>query len=175
MQYPLLFRTVLCLLVLSVASAVNAWAADNIHVYFSPHGGATAAIVEAIEHETQQIRVAAYSFTSAPIAQALVAAHRRGVSVSVILDKSQRTEHYTSATFLAHANIPVLIDAQHAIAHSKYMILGTDRLITGSFNFTKAAEEKNSENLLVIHDRALAAAYLHNWQAHAQHAAPYSR
>jgi phosphatidylserine/phosphatidylglycerophosphate/cardiolipin synthase-like enzyme len=91
-----------------------------------------------------------------------------------MLDKSQRTEHYTSATFFSHVGIPVLIDAQHAIARSKYMILGTDRLITGSFNFTKAAEGQNSENLLVIHDRALAATYLQNWRTHAQHATPYA-
>lgn len=173
MRSPLLFRTVLCLLVLTIAPAVHA--ADNIQVYFSPSGGATAAIIQAIEHETQQIHVAAYSFTSAPIAQALIAAHRRGVAVDVILDKSQLTEQYTSATFLAHAGIPVRIDAAHAIAHSKYMILGLDRVISGSFNFTRAAEDKNSENLLVIHDRALATTYLQNWKTHGQHSIPYSR
>jgi len=173
MRYPRLFRTVLCFFILSIAPAVTA--ADNIQVYFSPSGGATAAIIHAIEQESQQIRVVAYSFTSAPIAQALIAAHRRGVSVSVILDKSQLTEHYTSATFLAHADIPVRIDAAHAIAHSKYMILGADRVITGSFNFTRAAEDRNSENLLVIYDHALATNYLHNWHTHFQHATPYPR
>ena len=173
MRYSFLFRTVLCLLVLTIAQAVHA--AENIQVYFSPSGGATAAIIQAIEQETQQIHVVAYSFTSAPIAQALIAAHRRGVPVSVILDHSQLSERYTSATFLAHAGIPVSIDAAHAIAHSKYMILGADRVITGSFNFTRAAEDKNSENLLVIHNRALATTYLHNWHTHFQHAKAYSR
>jgi len=49
----------------------------------------------------------------------------------------------------------VKIDAQHAIAHNKVMIIDGETVITGSFNFTKAAEENNAENLLVIHDKRL--------------------
>lgn len=170
---PFLRVLLLCLCVFTITPLASAL--DTIHVYFSPHGGATEAIVHAIEQESHQIHVAAYSFTSAPIAQALIAAHRRGVPIHVILDSSQLTERYTSATFLAHAGIPVLIDAAHAIAHSKYIILGHDRIITGSFNFTRAAEEKNSENLLVIQNETLATQYLMNWQQHAGHATAYPR
>lgn len=166
---------IVILYICSLTLPPHAYAVDTIQVYFSPHGGATAAIVHAIEQESHQIHVAAYSFTSAPIAQALIAAHRRGVPIHVILDSSQLTERYTSATFLAHAGIPVLIDAAHAIAHSKYIILGHDRIITGSFNFTRAAEEKNSENLLVIQNQTLATQYLMNWQQHAGHATAYPR
>ncbi len=63
--------------------------------------------------------VQAYSFTSAPTAKAPIEAHRRGVKVEVILDKSQRTEKYSSATFIFNNGIPCFIDAQHAIARSK--------------------------------------------------------
>jgi phosphatidylserine/phosphatidylglycerophosphate/cardiolipin synthase-like enzyme len=49
------------------------------------------------------------------------------------------------------------------------MIIDGETVITGSFNFTKAAEEKNAENLLVIHDKKLAERYTKNWQDHAQH------
>lgn len=65
------------------------------------------------------IRMQAYSFTSAPIAAALKNAYSRGVDVRVILDRSQRTEHYSGMTFLVHAGIPVWIDAAHTIAHNK--------------------------------------------------------
>lgn len=67
------------------------------------------------------------------------------------------------------------IDAAHAIAHNKVMIIDGETVITGSFNFTKAAEEKNAENLLVIHDRALATKYMENWKEHAGHSAVYER
>ena len=93
--------------------------------------------------------------------------------VEAILDKSQRTEKYSSATFLFNSGIPVKIDAAHAIAHNKVMIIDGETVITGSFNFTKAAEEKNAENLLVIHDKKLAERYAKNWQEHAQHSEAY--
>lgn len=78
----------------------------TIHAYFSPNGGCTEAVVEALGQARTTVKVQAYSFTSAPIAKALVDAHKRGVRVEVILDKSQRTEKYSAADFLAHAGIP---------------------------------------------------------------------
>jgi len=121
------------------------------------------------------VLVQAYSFTSAPIARALVEAHRRGVKVQVILDKSQRTEKYSEADFLVHNDIPTLIDAEHAIAHNKIMILDGYLVLTGSFNFTKAAEDNNAENLLVLNDPELARSYLANWRVHARHSETYER
>ena len=110
----------------------------NWEVYFSPRGGCTEAIIKELDKAKSSILVQAYSFTSAPIAKALLNAHKRGVKVEVILDKSQRTQQYSSATFLHNQGIPVKIDAQHAIAHNKVMIIDGETVITGSFNFTKA-------------------------------------
>jgi phosphatidylserine/phosphatidylglycerophosphate/cardiolipin synthase-like enzyme len=69
--------------------------------------------------------------------------------------------------------ISVKIDAQHAIAHNKVMIIDGKTVITGSFNFTKAAEENNAENLLVIRDKKLADQYTKNWQEHDKHSEVY--
>ena len=145
----------------------------GVQVYFSPNGGAERAVVEAIGAARGSILVQAYSFTSAPIAGALRAAHDRGVKVGVILDKSQETERYSGATFLKNAGIPVFIDSAHAIAHNKVMILSNEVVITGSFNFTAAAEKHNAENLLVIHDRGLAQYYSENWEHHLSHSGRY--
>jgi phosphatidylserine/phosphatidylglycerophosphate/cardiolipin synthase-like enzyme len=130
-------------------------------------------VVDALSGAKKSILVQAYSFTSAPIAKALVDAHRRGVEVKVILDRSNRTAHYSAATFLDHAGIPVWIDARHAIAHNKIMIIDDNTILTGSFNFTKAAEQQNAENLLTIRDATLAEQYTANWQKHLQHSEPY--
>ncbi len=145
----------------------------NIAVYFSPNGGCTDAIVKALDGAKSTLLVHAYSFTSAPIAKAVVDAHKRGVKVQVILDKSQRTEKYSSADFVAHAGIPTFIDEKHQIAHNKIMIIDGETVITGSFNFTKSAEEHNAENLLVIRSKDLAEKYTANWQAHAEHSVEY--
>ena len=93
--------------------------------------------------------------------------------MQVILDKSQRTEKYSSADFLANQGVPTMIDANHAIAHNKVIVIDGELVITGSFNFTKAAQEKNAENLLIIRDPALAAQYTQNWEVHRQYSQPY--
>jgi len=95
------------------------------------------------------------------------------VKVQIILDKSQRTEQYSSADFVAHAGIPTYIDAKHAIAHNKIIIIDGAVVITGSFNFTSAAEEHNAENLLVIRDPDLALLYLRNRLEHRKHSQEY--
>jgi phosphatidylserine/phosphatidylglycerophosphate/cardiolipin synthase-like enzyme len=148
---------------------------QGVQVYFSPHGGATEAVAAALAQATNEVYVQAYSFTSAPIARALVDAARRKVKVQVILDKSQRTEKYSEADFLRNEGIAPVIDAEHAIAHNKIMIIDGYLVLTGSFNFTKAAEENNAENLLLINDPLLAKRYLENWRAHEAHSQPYQR
>jgi phosphatidylserine/phosphatidylglycerophosphate/cardiolipin synthase-like enzyme len=146
----------------------------NWEVYFSPHGGCTDAITRELNNAKTTVLVQAYTFTSAPIAKALLNAQKRGVKVQVILDKSQRTDKYSPATFFSNNGIPVKIDAQHPIAHNKVMVIDGETVITGSFNFTKAAEQNNAENLLIIHDEKLASLYMKNWQEHAQHSEVYA-
>jgi phosphatidylserine/phosphatidylglycerophosphate/cardiolipin synthase-like enzyme len=124
-------------------------------VYFSPNGGCTDAIVRELDNARSTVLVQAYSFTSYRIAKALLDAHKRGVKVELILDKSQRTDQYSSADFVANSGIPTKVDAAHPIAHNKVMIIDGEIVITRSFNFTRAAEDNNAENLLVIHDRTL--------------------
>lgn len=148
---------------LKTAHTVNA--TGTIEVAFSPKGGGTELVVKAIKEAKKSVQVQAYSFTNSDIAQALVNAKKSGVDVKVILDKSQESEKYTSATFLANAGIPVKIDHDFAIAHNKIMIIDGINVVTGSFNFTKAAEEKNTENVLLMRgNKALADLYVQNWQ-----------
>jgi phosphatidylserine/phosphatidylglycerophosphate/cardiolipin synthase-like enzyme len=86
----------------------------------------------------------------------------------------QRTEKYSSADFLANQGVPTMIDANHAIAHNKIMIIDGETVLTGSFNFTKAAQDNNAENLLILRNPTLAAQYTQNWDAHRQHSQPGS-
>ena len=146
----------------------------DLHAFFSPNGGCTDAVISALGDAKKTVLVQAYSFTSAPIAEALVEAKKRGVDVQVILDKSQRTERYSGVTFLANGGIPVFIDADHRIAHNKVMIIDGQTVITGSFNFTKSAETGNAENvLLILHAPELAKRYGDNWKEHLAHSKKY--
>ena len=116
-----------------------------LSVCFSPKGGCTDAVVQELDGAKTSILVQAYSFTSAPIAKALVAAHERGIKVEILLDKSNLTSQYSSGPFVTRTGIPTKIDSAHDIAHNKIMIIDGEIVITGSFNFTKSAEDKNAE------------------------------
>jgi len=142
-------------------------------VYFSPKGGCTEALVSEISKAKSEILVQAYSFTSKEIAGALADAHTRGVSIQIILDKSQITARQSTAGYTSRNGIPTFIDNAHAIAHSKIMIIDKLTVITGSFNFTKAAEEGNAENLLIVRSSALAEIYRKNWDEHRCHSEEY--
>lgn len=149
--------------------------AQSISVAFSPDGGATQAVVNAIDEAQHSVRLGAYFFTSKPIAQALVVAHRRGVQVRVILDKSQATHSYSGATFLANNGIPTRIDRRHSIYHNKIFVIDGRTVVTGSFNFTKAAENNNAENVIVLRNYPdIARQYVANWQLHWDHSEAYT-
>jgi len=168
--------TLLALLLAASSSLAAPTYTGHLAVYFSPSGGCTDAVVQALAAAQQQVFVQAYSFTSAPIAKALLDAHKRGVKIMVVLDKSNETAKYSAATFVLNVGIPTLIDDHHAIAHNKVMVIDSATILTGSFNFTTAAEEKNAENLLVITDAPeLAQVYEANILAHAGHSHPYQR
>lgn len=144
-------------------------------LYFSPNGNCTQAIVSEVDSAKKEVLVQAYSFTSATIAQSLLNAKKRGVTVRVILDKSQSTTQYSVATLLYNQGVPVYIDSVHAIAHDKIMIIDRKLVITGSFNFTKAAESNNAENVLIIRSTKLAQFYITNWNKHLSHSQEYMR
>ena len=148
-------------------------------VCFTPGGACTDLIVSEISGAKNQVLVQAYSFTSVPILSALKAAYARGVDVEVIVDKtsarqSKSGSRYSAATYLTNAGIPVWVDTKVAIAHNKVMVVDGGTVITGSFNFTAAAQVKNAENLLVLEDSVLAAEYKANWERRRAVSAPYS-
>jgi phosphatidylserine/phosphatidylglycerophosphate/cardiolipin synthase-like enzyme len=138
--------------------------ACDIEVAFSPDRGATDLVVRTIESAKKTVRVAAYSFTSKPIALALLADAKRDVDVKVVVDKSQATARYTAATFLANQGIPMRVDYRYAIMHDKFIVVDGETVEEGSFNFTAAAEKKNAENAVLLKEcPELAARYAGEW------------
>jgi len=142
-------------------------------VCFTPGGPCTEDIVQAIDGARKSVYVQAYSFTSEPIADALIGAYKRKVRVEALLDKSQEKAPYSLTSDIADAGIPTYIDKKHAIAHNKVMIIDKGTVITGSFNFTYAAENKNAENVLIIKSTDLAKSYLNNYIEHKSHSVKF--
>jgi phosphatidylserine/phosphatidylglycerophosphate/cardiolipin synthase-like enzyme len=131
MRSKLLIALVVALCLAEVDPAAGGAAPASIQVFFSPKGGCTEAVVDALTKAKSTVLVQAYSFTSAPIAKALTDAHRRGVKIQVILDKSNQTDKYSAATFTQNYGIPTFIDDRHSIAR-----YAERRTMPGGMSFT---------------------------------------
>ncbi|HOX15080.1 MAG TPA: phospholipase D-like domain-containing protein [Smithellaceae bacterium] len=140
---------------------------------FSPNGGCNDLALKAITQARIEILIMAYSFRSISVAQALIAAHRRGVKVEVVLDKSERQEGFTPATMMANADIPVYLDGIHAVMNNRIIIIDRKIIMTGSFSINTASEEMNAENLLFLRSDELAKLYRDNWFNHRKHSEKY--
>ena len=175
---------VLLLLAAPLAQAEEALllnARGTIQLAFTPGDDVAGLIVAAIGKARRQVLVQTYSFTHQDIAQALVNARRRGIDVQVIADQRQMETIATSKLeWLAEQGVPVWIDSEHAAAHNKVMVIDNGlpeaAVITGSFNFTQAAQHRNAENLLILRGNPnLTEAYAANWRRHKIHSLPFRR
>jgi phosphatidylserine/phosphatidylglycerophosphate/cardiolipin synthase-like enzyme len=126
-------------------------------------GDCGAVLVAEIAKAERELLVQAYNFTEPRIIAAIIAAHRRGVLVTVILDKISPSQKGEGADPVHDAGIPTFIDRKPKIAHNKVVVIDQTTVVTGSFNFSMNAGCCNAENLLVIHRPSLAVAYAENF------------
>ncbi|KAB8306703.1 phospholipase D family protein [Erwinia endophytica] len=145
-------KSIFIMLAVTLAFPSFSRAAPVVSVGFTPSGSQSAqhVVLGAISGAKKSVDVAAYSFTSKPVAAALVAAKNRGVSVRVVADEKANNDRYTAVTFLANMGVPVRLDAQYAIMHNKFMVVDGDTVQTGSFNYTASAARRNAENALLV-------------------------
>ena len=155
---------VILALVLFAVLPLRAETIGNTSVCFVPGPEDCAqVIVGEIATAQHTLEVQAYNFTEPHIIQAIIDAHGRGVEVKVILDKISPTQKGEGADPVHQAGIPTFIDYRPKIAHNKVMIIDGKTVISGSFNFSTNADLHNAENLLVLREPALAAAYAANF------------
>lgn len=127
-------------------------------VYFSPEGGCEDLVIYWISRANVSIHVLIYSFTLDSIGDALINAHERGVEVLVVFEKGQISK-YSEYPRLKEAGISVRNDTNPAYMHDKVAIIDGVIVLTGSFNWSRSAEERNNENLIVIRSTLIASIY----------------
>ena len=153
----------------------------SLQVKFSPWDDVEGQVITLLGAARREVLVQAYSLTSRGIATALMAAHQRGVSVRLLADREQTISGESSRIpDLVAAGIEVRIETRYAAAHNKVMVIDgnlTDSVVlTGSYNWTWSAQNRNAENLLIIRrNKSLATSYAANWRRHAEEAVPYSQ
>lgn len=168
---------VLAVLGLEPAGATQRFAAKGeIELAFTPRDDAESLLVSVIAKARRSLHVQAYAFTSRRIADAMVAAQRRGVDVQVLADaRMNRKPKGNVLPRLLAAGVPVALESRYQAAHNKVLIVdaaGPDCVVlTGSYNFTWSAQNRNAENVLVLRGHcALAQAYRENWLRHRREA-----
>ena len=134
-----------------------------LNVCFTPPSGCGSLIAREIARAKKTIFVQAYGLTSTSIIHQLKVAKDRGVRVRILLDGGNLSDNQSIYNELIQYGIEVKIDKMPGIAHNKVMIIDQRKVITGSFNFTGAADHRNAENVLLIDDIKIAAKYLENW------------
>jgi phosphatidylserine/phosphatidylglycerophosphate/cardiolipin synthase-like enzyme len=178
-------RTALVLALLGASAAAAQLppqipAQGTVQLAFTPWDNAEAMIAAAILGAKQQILVQAFSFTSRALARALIAAKRRGIDVQVLADREQVFGGEASRIpDLVRAGIPVTLEVRYQSAHNKVMVIDAGSadaaVITGSYNWTYAAQYKNAENVLILRNNPdIVNAYAANWRRHHADALPYA-
>ncbi len=135
-------------------------AAGTIEIAFSPDEGAENLVLKVINSAHSSIHMLSYSFTSAPVTQALLDAKHRGVDVKLVADYENNLEVDRNGKFkspkavaalsaLATAGIDVRTIKVYAIHHDKVILIDQQSCELGSFNYSDAAAHRNSENVLV--------------------------
>jgi phospholipase D len=156
-------------LALSLAAAVSQAVAAKapsatIETCFAPESDCAALAVRAIDRAAHEILVGAYGLTTGSgIVEALLRAHRRGVEVKLLVDRTTPCGRNSGIHPLASAGVPVWVDHVARIAHVKTMVIDGAVTLNGSYNWTRGAAA-NSEDLNLVASPTVAEAYAAHWR-----------
>ncbi len=140
-------------------------------ILFTPDDRVRERLIECIQQENKRIEVAVFTFTDMLIAQALIAAHEKGVIVELVTDPVTLKDRNSKAALLVRNSIPVYVyNPEHgkkglpSNMHDKFIVFhrqqdGCPRVWTGSCNFTRSGCESNQENALILKGRECVTIY----------------
>lgn len=130
-------------------------------------------IVAALDRTERTARLALYDLKHAELGAAILRAHARGVEVSLVYDEGHAKSGGPEATAspeyeaLVAAGVPVVLlrgRGSYGIMHHKFAVLDDELVITGSFNWTRAADDRHYENLLLRDDAPTVAGFNAGWR-----------
>ena len=132
--------------------------------YFSPGNDCENAIIQSIKSAKKSIKICVFTISDNDITDAIITAHKRGVSVKVITDNDKLNDRGSDIRKIADAGIVVKIDQKDSHMHHKFCVIDKKVLLTGSYNWTRSAAERNQENLLVTEEDKMVRSYLHEFE-----------
>jgi phosphatidylserine/phosphatidylglycerophosphate/cardiolipin synthase-like enzyme len=117
-------------------------------------------LINLISQARKSIYVAIYSFTRDGLARALIDAKNRGVEVKIIIEEENAYGQGSDYRMLKEAGVDIRLDGNPALMHHKFMVVDGEIIVTGSYNWSTAAEDRNDENFVVIRDRSVAERFM---------------
>jgi phosphatidylserine/phosphatidylglycerophosphate/cardiolipin synthase-like enzyme len=130
-----------------------------IEVYFAPDDRPLGRLVELVASAEESVDLLAFSLTSDELTRALIERAEAGVRVRGVLDSDQAANLGSEWNALRQAGLDVHLDGSPDLMHHKVLILDGAVVVTGSYNFSRSAEEQNDENLVIVYDRGMAERY----------------
>jgi phosphatidylserine/phosphatidylglycerophosphate/cardiolipin synthase-like enzyme len=141
---------------------VTSWAEMVVQTCFSPQGRCSAHIIREIEKAQKELLIAVYAFTSNELARAVAQAKKRGVSVQIVLDREfDAANEKSQGRFLEEQKIPLkrvsgiklaVPEREPGLMHQKFSVIDRKIVFTGSYNWTRSADNSNDESLLFFRD-----------------------
>ena len=132
----------------------------DLENYFAPEDGVEKAVVAKLAEAQQQIAFMAFVFTSEPIAEIMGKRLAAGATVRGVVEKRSAGSNYSRHKYLNERGADIYIDGNPNTMHHKVIVVDGELVMTGSYNFSASAEEKNDENLIMIHSPEIAAIFL---------------
>lgn len=143
---------------------VEAKTVEENRCYFSPGDDCENAIVSCIRNARHSVKICVFTISENVISEEIIAAKKRGVSVTIITDNDKINDKGSDIRWLATEGIRIKIDEASSHMHHKFCLIDKKTLLTGSYNWTKSAADRNQENLLVTQDPKMVKAYLSEFE-----------
>lgn len=132
--------------------------------YFSPGKECRNKIISLLNNARSKIKICVFTISDNKIVQAIIAAHKRGVEVTIISDNDKANDKGSDIDYLSDKGIEVILDRSAHHMHHKFALFDEKILLNGSFNWTRSATDVNQENILVTAERDLVADYIKQFQ-----------
>ena len=137
----------------------------QIETYFSPDDGVASQLLQLLQGAQESIYFLVYSFTSDPIAQVIRNQHEAGITVAGVMDDELIDSNDGSEfEFFLGSDLNVRRDGNQGLMHHKIIIIDRSIVVTGSYNITASADERNDENILIIHSPDIAEYFLSEFE-----------
>ena len=137
----------------------------DLEVYFSPDDGVAAQIIELLSNAEESIYFMAFSLTTDEFGEIIREKANHGVTVNGVMEEEQvKSNIGTEYDFFKQAKLEVFTDGNEGQMHHKTFIIDEKIVVTGSYNFSRSAEIRNDENIVIIYSEPVAKFFMGEFQ-----------